>query len=190
MPADAPEFLVSQWLNTEKTIAMEELRGRIVILHAFQMQDPVCDTLGLPQIEIIDRNFSGPDVVVIGLYNHPEPITPQVVSVLDALIRDHKLSCAIGLDMPSSAGPLSETMKRYGMQGTPSTIVIDRYGRIRGHQFAPVDPLSLGFLVGLLLLESLVKKAGTQSASSIHGVTIDVEAVQAGAESKWSMACL
>ncbi|MET3409742.1 hypothetical protein ABIC30_000894 [Methylobacterium sp. 1030] len=42
-------------------------------------------------------------------------------------------------------------MRRYGMRGTPTTIVIDRDGRVREHAFGQVDDLALGILVGSLI---------------------------------------
>lgn len=46
-----PEWQVSTWLNTPEPIALESLRGRVVLLHAFQMLCPGCVAHGLPQTE-------------------------------------------------------------------------------------------------------------------------------------------
>ena len=45
-------------------------------------------------------------------------------------------------------------MQRYGFQGTPSTVLIDREGRIRYHQFGQKDDLVLGMAIGTLLNEA------------------------------------
>lgn len=44
-------------------------------------------------------------------------------------------------------------MKKYRLEGTPSTILVDRKGRIRQVQFGQVDDFVLGLLIGSLLAE-------------------------------------
>ncbi len=53
----APELQVSQWLNTLRSITLAELRGRVVVLHAFQMLCPGCVSHGLPQAAAIHELF-------------------------------------------------------------------------------------------------------------------------------------
>lgn len=45
----APELDVIQWFNTEEPPTLAGLRGRVVVLHAFQMLCPGCVRSGLPQ---------------------------------------------------------------------------------------------------------------------------------------------
>ena len=42
----APTLQVRQWLNTPEAISLEGLRGRVVVLHAFQMLCPGCVSQG------------------------------------------------------------------------------------------------------------------------------------------------
>ena len=44
-------------------------------------------------------------------------------------------------------------MRAYGLQGTPSLVVIDRLGRMRLHEFGQVDDFALGVFLGRLLAE-------------------------------------
>ena len=44
-------------------------------------------------------------------------------------------------------------MQRYGLQGTPSMIIIDKSGQLRTVAFGQVDEVSLGVQLGLLLAE-------------------------------------
>ena len=37
---DAPELVVSRWFNTSEPLTLAGLRGRVVMLHAFQMLCP------------------------------------------------------------------------------------------------------------------------------------------------------
>ena len=45
------------------------------------------------------------------------------------------------------------TMLAYGLQGTPSLVLIDRAGRIRLSEFGHVDDMSVGAAIGKLLTE-------------------------------------
>jgi hypothetical protein len=42
-------------------------------------------------------------------------------------------------------------MLAYGFRGTPSTVIIDREGRIARHGFGAEDDLALGLILGNLL---------------------------------------
>ena len=44
-------------------------------------------------------------------------------------------------------------MRSYGLQGTPSTLLIDRFGRLRLSAFGVVDDLRLGAQLGQLVAE-------------------------------------
>ena len=46
-----PEWDMSTWLNAPAPITLASLRGRVVLLHAFQMLCPGCVAHGLPQAE-------------------------------------------------------------------------------------------------------------------------------------------
>lgn len=46
---EAPEIVASNWLNTERPLSLREMRGKVVMLHAFQMLCPGCLVQGTPQ---------------------------------------------------------------------------------------------------------------------------------------------
>ena len=39
-PTLAPSWSTTEWLNTPEPLTLEQLRGRVVLLHAFQMLCP------------------------------------------------------------------------------------------------------------------------------------------------------
>jgi hypothetical protein len=45
-------------------------------------------------------------------------------------------------------------MQAYGMQGTPSLVLIDRHGDLRRHAFGAEDDLSLGAAIATLVAEA------------------------------------
>lgn len=149
----APPLDVVRWFNTPQPLALADLRGRVVVLHAFQMLCPGCVQGGLPQAQRISRLFPAEAVAVIGLhtvFEHHAAMTP--VS-LEAFIHEFRLTFPIGVDRPSEDGPLPQTMAAYGMRGTPSLILIDRVGRIRKHGFGTEDDMRIGAEVATLLAE-------------------------------------
>lgn len=57
----APALHVSRWFNTSSPISLDDLRGRVVVIEAFQMLCPGCVSHGLPQAQRIIGAF-GSDV--------------------------------------------------------------------------------------------------------------------------------
>jgi hypothetical protein len=47
----------SLWLNAPQPVTLDDLLGRVVVLHAFQMLCPGCVSHGLPQALRIHRLF-------------------------------------------------------------------------------------------------------------------------------------
>src|SRR3569623_870860 len=64
----AHELDDTQWFNAAAPQPLRELRGRVVVLHAFQMLCPGCVQGGIPQGQHIANFFSPVKVVVIGLH--------------------------------------------------------------------------------------------------------------------------
>jgi peroxiredoxin len=116
-----PELAVVRWFNTPSPLTLATFRGRVVVLHAFQMLCPGCVSHALPQAERLHRMFGGAGVAVVGLhtvFEHHAAMTPVA---LEAFIHEYRLTFPIGVDEPGTDGPLPVTMARYGMRGTPTT---------------------------------------------------------------------
>ncbi len=47
----APELQTSEWINSDQPINLASLRGRPVVLSAFQMLCPGCVTHSIPQTQ-------------------------------------------------------------------------------------------------------------------------------------------
>lgn len=147
----APELAVSAWFNTAEALSLEALRGQVVVLHAFQMLCPGCVLHGLPQAQTLHERLGPQGVRVIGLhtvFEHHAVMTPQA---LQAFIHEYRLTFPIGVDRPATGHPIPQTMAAYGLEGTPSLVVIDRRGLLRERVLGRVDDLALGVLLGRLL---------------------------------------
>lgn len=148
----APELEVQAWLNTEQPISLESLRGRVVVIEAFQMLCPGCVSHGLPLLSRIAETFPSNKVEAIGLHCVFEHHEVQGSSAaLEAFLHEYRIGLPVGIDAASSTGDLPLTMSAYGLRGTPSLIIIDQEGRQRAQSFGHVSDLAVGALLGQLL---------------------------------------
>ncbi len=152
----APDLAVSQWFNTKVPLSLAALRGRVVLLHAFQMLCPGCVAHGTPQAERAHRMFRETDLTVIGLHTVFEHHAAMAPVSLEAFIHEYRLTFPIGVDEAGTGTPIPVTMQRYRMQGTPTSILIGRDGQIRHQSFGQEDDLALGVVIGSLLAETPV----------------------------------
>jgi len=158
MTETAPPIIVAEWLNTSEPPTLAALRGRVVVVECFQMLCPGCVSHGLPQAQRIAQTFRPQDVAVLGLhcvFEHHDAMTP--VS-LRAFLHEYRIRFPVAVDMPGDPGPLPQTMTRYGLEGTPTLLLIDRAGRLRARHFGTVPDLAIGAEIMALVLE------GTQDA--------------------------
>jgi hypothetical protein len=151
--AAAPELLVQSWFNTDRPPTLASLRGRVVVLCAFQVLCPHSVAVAIPQAKRIHETFEPKDVSVIGLHATFEHHDAFSTAVLKAFIQEYRLKFPIALDQPNTAGPIPHTMEAYKMRGTPSIVLIDRLGVVRMHAFGAVDDLRLGAEIGALTQE-------------------------------------
>jgi peroxiredoxin len=151
----APPLTTREWFGTSGHLQLADLRGQVVLVHAFQMLCPGCVQHGLPQAQRVHAMFAAAGVAVIGLhtvFEHHAAMTP--VS-LQAFLHEYRIGFPVGVDVPSTDthNPIPQTMQTYGMQGTPTLLLIDRNGHLRTHAFGAVEDLALGAAVATLLNE-------------------------------------
>ncbi|MCA9572087.1 MAG: TlpA family protein disulfide reductase [Myxococcales bacterium] len=147
----APPWVVERWFGTPTTL--DELSGRVVVLHAFQMLCPGCVLHGVPQAARIHASFHRDDVAVVGLHTVFEHHAAMTPTSLAAFLHEFRVPYPVGVDAPSSTGALPTTMRLYGFRGTPSLVLIDRRGRIRADLFGRPDDLAVGAAIAALVAE-------------------------------------
>ena len=165
----APELHASQWFNTASPMTLASLRGKVVILEAFQMLCPGCVSHGLPLTQRIHQAFDPDDIAVIGLHSvfeHHEAMTP---TALEAFLYEYRIAFPVAVDQHDDTGTLPLTMRAYAMRGTPTTVVIDTHGAVRQQTFGNVSELKLGALIGSLLAD---RHAGSQTRCGEDGCTV------------------
>jgi AhpC/TSA family len=161
----APELQVEKWFNTEQPLTLAALRGRVVVLAAFQVLCPSSIASGVPQARKIHETFAPNDVAVIGMHTTFEHHDAFSSALLKAFIQEYRLKFPIALDQPNPSGPIPQTMERYQMRGTPSLVLIDRHGMVRKHAFGAVDDLRIGAEIGALTQETAAAAVARSSAA-------------------------
>jgi hypothetical protein len=89
---------------------------------------------------------------VIGLHSVFEHHAVMGRPALEAFVHEYRLTFPIAIDLPAASGWIPQTMLAYGLQGTPSLVLIDRAGRVRSIDFGPVDDMRVGAMIGRMLL--------------------------------------
>ncbi len=145
------ELQVAQWFNTPEPLRLADLRGRVVVVHVFQMLCPGCVGHGLPQAQRIAQTFEGRELTLIGLHSVFEHHAVMTPAALQVFLQEYRIDFPVGVDMAGDPGPLPRTMQAWQLGGTPSLLVFDRQGRLRVKQLGQIDDLPLGGLIGELL---------------------------------------
>jgi hypothetical protein len=168
--AKAPALRISQWLNTDGPITLAGLRGRVVVLHAFQMLCPGCVSHGLPQAQAVRSSFSEDDVSVLGIHTVFEHHAVMGPDALGVFLHEWRISFPVGIDQPDPDSGIPLTMQAYAMRGTPSLVLIDRDGDVRLQHFGQIDDLRLGALIGELVARTNANGEPAHPDSNLPGV--------------------
>jgi peroxiredoxin len=155
-PQTASTWQVDAWLNADSPITLASLRGRVVVMLAFQMLCPGCVAHALPLAARVHRVFPQSQVAMLGLhtvFEHHEAMSPVG---LRAFMHEYRVTFPVGIDRPASRGPIPETMRAYAMRGTPTWLLYDTDGTLRQQYFGDIDALRLGAEIMHLVDERLV----------------------------------
>jgi len=144
----APEFDVEEWIGTPSPLA--SLRGKVVLVEAFQMLCAGCVNYGIPQAQRVQRMF--PNVAVVGLhtvFEHHEVTGPDALKVF---LHEFGVRFPVGIDR-HDGDSIPVTMRTYGLEGTPSTLLFDKAGSLMFSHLGKVDDLALGVMIGQLIAQ-------------------------------------
>ena len=153
-PKPAPPLIVEQWFNSEHPIELAALRGRVVLIYAFQMLCPGCVQHSVPQARDVFEAFDRSQLVVLGLHTVFEHHAAMPPHALEVFLHENRLRFPVGVDA-RGAEAIPRTMHAYAMQGTPTTVLIDRLGRRRGQRLGHVKDMQLAASLAMLMLESV-----------------------------------
>jgi hypothetical protein len=150
----APEWSVSRWFNTGADApTLASLRGKVVMLHAFQMLCPGCVQHAVPQSIKVAEVFAHTDLAVVGMhtvFEHHHAMGPEALAVY---LHENRIRYPVGVDAHEDGHAIPLTMRAYNMQGTPTLCLVDRRGVLRRQHFGLLDDLRLGAEIATLLAE-------------------------------------
>lgn len=148
------EWTVSRWFNTERDLHLADLRGQVVLIEAFQMLCPGCVSWALPLARKVHQALGASGVTVIGLhtvFEHHDAMQPHALA---AFLHEYQIRFPVGVDAPRPHGTMPITMMRWQLDGTPTTLLLDKAGRLRARHFGAIEELQLGVAIGQLLAEA------------------------------------
>jgi peroxiredoxin len=135
----APEFSLADLQGN--AVRLANFRGRVVFLNVWATWCAPCRE-EMPSMESVSRQLQGPDFVMLAVSADEEGR-----EVVDRFVREYRLTFPVLLD------PELQIASRYKVTGYPETFLIDRNGRVVGHEIGPRDwasPAAVGALETLI----------------------------------------
>ena len=149
----APEWVVSEWINTEG-LTLSDLRGKVVVIDFFQLWCAGCNNFSIPLMEKWKQQYADhKDLQLIGIHTVFEGHSQQTPKRLRKYIKEKNITYPVGIDKNVSGQRLPETMIRYQTRGTPEMAVIDKKGEIRFQHFGSFKTSVVEKLIDSLLNE-------------------------------------
>ncbi len=93
----APSWHVTRWFNSAP-LTLGDLRGKVVVAHAFQMLCPGCAMQALPQMKRVQHMFPPERLAVIGLHTVFEHHQAQGPQALEAFLHEYRYTFPVGVD--------------------------------------------------------------------------------------------
>lgn len=147
---------VSQWFNTSAALSLEQFKGRVVVVGAFQMLCPGCVTHCIPQLKKLHELSHKLPLTVIGLHTVFEHHAAMQPHALEVFIHEYRMDFPVGVDAATNDNsPIPQTMAAWQLRGTPSTLLFAPDGTLCLHELGHVDDLVLGTLIGQILPKQL-----------------------------------
>lgn len=146
-----PELAVSEWFNTEVPLTLAGLRNRPIFLHSFQLLCPGCVSDALPQVKRIEKLFAHTELQVIGLHTVFEHHAAMSPVTLRAFLHEYGITSPVGVDIADGTSDIPVTMRRFGLRGTPSSVLIGRGGTLLHHAFGVEEDMIVGARIAMAL---------------------------------------
>ena len=123
-PASAPDFIVPGLAGP--ALRLGDFKGQVLFLNFWATWCPPCKD-EMPSMERLHRRFRerGFTMVAISIDANAPAVPP--------FVKHFGLAFPIGLD------PKMEVATRYGLRALPTTVLIDRDGRMVAYAFGPRD---------------------------------------------------
>ena len=125
-PRLAPPWKNTSWLNAERAVTLESLRGRVVLLNFWTFTCYNCRN-ALPSLVAFDRSYRDRGLSVIGIH------TPEFPPYAGEHDRSNVAKALVehGIPYPNAQDNDRQTWDLYRIRYWPSYVLIDRKGKIR-----------------------------------------------------------
>ncbi len=165
------QWHVRRWLNApEEGYAISDFRGRVLVVHTFQMLCPGCVLRSLPQAKRVRATFSEADVAVVGLHTVFEHHDAMRDVSLEAFLHEFAITFPVGVDAHVEGHAVPRTMAEWGLRGTPSTVIFDAEGRLAHRSFGTEEDLVVGARIATLA--STLERPGSSGGCTPDGCSI------------------
>jgi len=152
----APAFSVKTLAG--KPLNLAGLKGKVVLLDFGAVECPPC-RIEMPALEALHKKYSRRDLVVVGLLE----MNPTRAAA-KSMLKQRGITFPVAIDARELIG------KRYGLEAHPTTVLIDRAGKIikveTGYLKGDEKAMEQAFLPLLSPLSRSIKTTGKESDSN------------------------
>lgn len=157
------------WLNVDHPLALQELRGRVVIVDFWTSCCINC-LQTIPTLQQIEARFAGQPVVVVGVHS-PKFDEEKGLDRLRHVLRDNRIEHPIAVD-----GDMA-IWNAWGVRGWPTVAVLDVTGKVVWVGSGEPEPGELGGVVESALGEA--RAAGALAKGALPGLRPEPETAAA-----------
>lgn len=133
----APRWDATDWIQVKghrKSLEIDELKGKVVVLFCFQAWCPGCHAYGFPVLQKLVKHYEkDSEVQFAAVQTVFEGFGANTVA------RGHTCARKFDLEIPfghsGKRGEVSRLMQRYRTGGTPWTIIIGKGRKVRFNDF-------------------------------------------------------
>ena len=114
---DPPAIVANSWINSDKPLTLDELKGKkIVLVQFFMVKCPHC-VVAAPQLRRLQENYEGDGLVILSVSNDP----PDKIK---AFLDENQLKSIVAVDTNW------KTSLEYNIQGVPWSFMVGANGKI------------------------------------------------------------
>jgi thiol-disulfide isomerase/thioredoxin len=168
----APEFHDSVWLNTDRVLRLQDLRGQVVLLEMWTFGCINCINT-LPYLRQWHENYGDQGLVVIGNHYPEFSYERDLNNVKDSLIR-------LEIAYPVIQDNERETWSAYNNRYWPTIYLIDKQGHIRYRHIGEGRYRETEAAIQTLLAEEFIPDADLVSESLTSLSAVDLLNVRSG----------
>jgi thiol-disulfide isomerase/thioredoxin len=125
----APEIKMVEWIGTEPA-SLEQLRGKVVLLDFWATWCGPCIST-FPRLRDWHKKYSGPDFMIVGVTQYYREQEGKRMTQLQELEYLKEFKEKHKLPYPFAIAETAEAKMKYGVNGYPTTVLLDRNGVVR-----------------------------------------------------------